>query len=458
MNIIILGAGQMGSSMVDILASEANNITVVDKNLPLLHELQDRLDINTVHGHASHPDILLKAGAEDADMILAVTNSDDTNMIACQIAYTLFHVPTKVARIRSQNYLNQEDNIFVQEVLPIDVLINPEQLVVDHIMRLVQFHGALQVLNFANDTVQLVAVRAIEGSPLIGHTIAQMSGHMPAVKFKVVVVYRNKRAIFPNSDTTIEADDEVFFLSSKENIRLVMQEIHKKEPPIKRIMLVGGGNIGGLLAERLEHNYQVKIIDGDRNKTKALAEKLDKTLVLLGDGGDDALLREENIDEMDVFISLTNNDEVNIVSGMLAKHMGSKKVIAIINRSAYANLVDESTIDIAISPRQISSGALLAYVRRGDVVAVHSLHRGAAEAIEAVAHGDERTSDVVGRSVHDIKLPQGTTIGAIVRDGEVFMLKDEVIIQADDHVIMFLANKDKLEEVERLFQVRFGFI
>lgn len=448
----------MGSSMVNILASEANDITVVDTNLLLLHELQDRLDINTVHGHASHPDILMKAGAEDADMIIAVTNSDDTNMIACQIAYTLFHVPTKVARIRSQNYLNQEDNIFMQEVLPIDVLINPEQLVVDHIKRLIQFHGALQVLDFANDTVQLVAAQANSGTPMVGETVSAMSRSMPDIKFKVVVIYRDGSAIFPSGDTIIEAGDEVFFLSAKANIRTVMQEIHNEEKPIRRIMLVGGGNIGGLLAQRLEHNYQVKIIERDRQSVKALSEKLDKALILHGEGGDDALLQEENIDEMDVFCSLTNNDEVNILSAMLAKRMGCNKVMSLINRTAYAELVESDVIDIALSPRQISSGALLAHVRRGDVVAVHSLRRGAAEAIEAVAHGDERTSQVVGRNANDLKLPEGTTIGAVVRGDEVFMLKDQVTIQADDHIIMFLANKDKLPEVEKLFQVSFGFI
>ncbi len=458
MKIIILGAGQVGSSIANILALESNDVTMIDIDNRLLRDLQDRLDIKTIVGHASHPEILRRAGAEDADMLIAVTNSDDTNMVACQVAYTLFHVPTKIARIRSQQYLMHEEVLFAQEAMPVDWLISPEQLVTQYIERLIECQGALQVLDFAGGRVQLVAVKAGAGSPLVGHQLRTLQEHMPGILAKVVAIYREGRAIFPSGGTVIEAGDEVFFLTARSNVRKVMQELRELDTPVRRVMIAGGGNIGGLLAKKLEHKYQVKIIERDRQRVKLLSEKLNKTLILQGDVADESLLQEENIDSMDVFCSLTNNDEANILSAMLAKRMGCDKVMSIINRAAYVDLVESKAIDIAISPRQVTIGTLLAHVRRGDVVAVHALRRGAAEAIEAVAHGDERTSKVVGRKLGELNLPEGTTIGAVVRAEEVLMLDDEIVVQAEDHVIMFLADKRKLPLVEQLFQVSVGFI
>ena len=458
MKIIILGAGQVGTSVANILALESNDVTIVDTNNQLLHDLQDHLDIKTIAGHASHPEVLRRAGAEDADMLIAVTNNDDTNMVACQVAYTLFHVPTKIARIRSQQYLEYEDQLFAQEAMPVDFLISPEQLVTDYIKRLIEYHGALQVLDFADGRVQLVAVKASEGSPLVGQQLRTLREHMPGIHAKIVAIYRHGSAIFPNGHTLIEAGDEVFFLSAKKNIRVVMQELRELDKPVRRVMIAGGGNIGGLLAKKLEHNYQVKIIEYNHSRVKLLSEKLNKTLILQGNVADENLLQEENIDSIDVFCSLTNDDEANILSAMLAKRMGCSKVMSIINRSSYVDLVESKIIDIAISPRQVTIGTLLARVRRGDVVAVHALRYGAAEAIEAVAHGDQRTSKVVGRKISELKLPEGTTIGAIVRGEEVLMLDDNILIRAEDHIIMFLADKRKLPNIERLFQVSVGFI
>lgn len=458
MKIIILGAGQLGGSIANILASESNDVTIVDTDNRLLRELQDRLDLKTVAGHASHPEVLRKAGAEDADMIIAATNNDDTNMIACQVAYTLFHVPTKIARIRSQQYLQHEEQLFAQEAMPVDVLISPEQLVTDYIERLIEYHGALQVLDFAGGRVQLVAVEAYQGSPLVGQQLRTLKEHMPGIRARVIAIYRKGSAVFPSGDTIIEAGDEVFFLSAKKNIRAVMQELRELDKPVRRVMIAGGGNIGGLLARKLEQKYQVKLVEFSRKRIKHLSERLNKTLIIQGDVADESMLAEENVDGMDVFCALTNNDEANILSAMLAKHMGCEKVMSIINRSAYVDLVESNVIDIAISPRQVTIGTLLAHVRRGDVVAVHSLRRGAAEAIEAVAHGDPRTSKVVGRKIGELKLPEGAVIGAVVRGEEVLMLSDEIVIESEDHVIMFLADKRKLADVERLFQVSIGFI
>ena len=456
MKILILGAGQVGSSVAYNLASEANDITVVDTRPEILRDLQDRLDLRTVVGQGSHPNVLAQAGAEDADMIIAVTNSDETNMVACQVAYTLYHTPTKIARVRAAEYLSSE-RLFAQDALPIDLLISPEQLVTEYVQRLIEHPGSLQVLDFANGRVQLVAVKAYYGGKLVGNELKALSEHMPGIETRVAAIFRRGKAIIPEGHTVIEPDDEVFFIAAKKHIRAVTSELRELDKPYKRIMLAGGGNIGRRLAEAMERDYQVKIIESNRRRARELAEVLDRTIVLQGDAADGELLTEENIENTDVFCALTNDDEANILSAMLAKRMGARKVMSLINRASYVDLVESGTIDIAISPQQVTIGALLTHVRRGDVVAVHSLRRGAAEAIEAVAHGDPKTSKVVGRRIDEIKLPPGTTIGAIVRGEQVIMAHHDTVIESDDHVILFLVDKRRIGEVERLFQVGITF-
>ncbi len=457
MNIIILGAGQVGSSVAENLSSEANDITLVDTNPVLLNDLSDRLDIQTIVGHASHPDVLKKAGISDTDMLVAVTNSDETNIVACQVAFSLFHTPTKIARVRSQEYLKYKE-LFNDSVLPIDVLISPEQLIADHIQRLIEYPGALQVMDFADGRARLVGVKAYYGGPLVGHEIADLRKHIPGVDSRVAAIFRRGKGIVPDGHQVIEADDEVFFIAARKDIRAVMSELRRLDKPVKRIMLAGGGNIGKRLAQALENKYNVKIIERDAQRAEKLSCDLDKTIVLLGDTADENLLLEENIDQMDVFCALTNDDEANILSSMLAKRLGARKVMSLINRHAYVDLMEsEGAIDVAISPQQITISGLLAHVRRGDVVAVHSLRRGAAEAIEAIAHGDSANSKVVGKAVSQVKLPEGTTIGAIIRGEEVIMAHHDIVIENEDHLILFLLDKNKFNAVEKLFQVGVTF-
>jgi trk system potassium uptake protein TrkA len=457
LKIIILGAGQVGTSVANNLVSEANDITVVDQNQELLNALQDRLDLRTVRGHGAHPDVLLQAGAEDADMILAVTNSDETNMVACQVAYTLFHTPTKIARVRAPGF-TRFPQLFSYDALPIDVLISPEQLVTEYITRLIENPGALQVLDFAGGRVRLVAVKAFYGGPLVGHELHRLYEHMPQVDSRVAAIYRKGTAIQPKGNTIIEAEDEVFFIAAKENIRAVMSELRKLEKPFKRLIFAGGGNIGKRLAGSLERNYQIKVIENDKQRAASIAEDLPRSIVLHGDVADENLLLEENIENTDVFCAVTNDDEANILSAMLAKKLGARKVMALINRHAYVDMIQSGPIDIAISPQQATIGSLLTHVRRGDVVVVHSLRRGAAEAIEAVAHGDQGSSKVVGRAIDDIELPKGASIGAIVRGEEVLIAHHDIIIESEDHVILFLVDKHRIPEVERLFQVNITFL
>ncbi|MCH7696236.1 MAG: Trk system potassium transporter TrkA [Proteobacteria bacterium] len=396
-------------------------------------------------------------GADDADMIIAVTNSDETNMIACQVAYTIFHTPTKIARVRSIDYL-KNTALFAQEALPIDVLISPEQTVTEYIERLISFPGALQVLDFANGKAQMVAVKVTHGSLLFNQTISRLSDHLPPVDYRIVSIFRGGQVIIPNGDTVIEKDDEVFIIGAPKHIKTLLKSIRHMDKPVKRVMIAGGGNIGIRLAKALGNKYQVKLIEMDTKQARKASEELEHTIVLQGDAADEELLIEENIDSMDVFCALTNADEANIISCMLAKRLGARKVMSLINRAAYVDLVQSDIIDIAISPQQTTIGSVLAHIRKGDVVVVHSLRRGAAEAIEAIAHGDKHSSKVVGRTIENIALPLDTSIGAIVRDDKVLIAHHDTIVQAGDHIILLVADKRRVPEVERLFQVSVTFL
>ncbi|WPC99259.1 Trk system potassium transporter TrkA [Proteus terrae] len=452
MKIIILGAGQVGGTLAENLVGENNDITVVDTNADRLRQLQDKFDLRVVNGHGSHPRILREAGAEDADMLVAVTNSDETNMIACQVAYTLFNTPNKVARIRASEFVREADKLFLPEAIPIDYLISPEHLVIDYIYKLIQYPGALQVVNFADGQVSIVAVKAYYGGSLVGNALSTLRDHMPHIDTRVAAIFRQDRPIRPQGSTIIEAGDEVFFVVASQHIRAVMSELQRLEKPYKRIMIVGGGNVGAGLAARLEKDYSVKLIEHNQQRATELAELLHDTIVFYGDASDQELLAEEHIEQIDVFIALTNDDEANIMSAMLAKKMGAKKAMVLIQRSAYVDLVQGGVIDIAISPQQATISALLGHVRKADIVSVSSLRRGVAEAIEAVAHGDENTSKVVGRRIQDIKLPPGTIIGAIVRGQDVIIANASHSIEQGDHVIMFITDKKYVPEVEKLFQ------
>jgi trk system potassium uptake protein len=454
--IIILGAGQVGGTLAEHLADEQNDITVVDSQSSTLRALQERLDIRTVHGDAGHPTTLLNAGAEDADMLIAVTNSDEINMLACSVAFTLYRTPTKISRIRSTDYLEKSKELFESGAIPVDVIISPEQLVTNNIEQLIANPGSLQVLDFAEGRIRLVAVRAISGGPIVGRQLQEIREHMPKIDTRVAAIFRDNQAIIPEGDTVVEPDDEVFFIAARENIRAVTSELRTIDEPYRRVMIAGGGNIGATLAAKLERQYQVKVLELSYERCRTLSEMLEETIVLNGSANEPALLLQENIENTDVFCALTNNDESNIMMSMLAKRLGAKKVITLITNSAYADLVGQE-IDIAISPQQITIGSLLTHVRRGDISNVHSLRRGAAEAIELTAVGDSRSSNIVGRRLDELNLPEGVSVGAILRGQEVIIAHSHVVVESQDHVILFLTDRNRIADVERLFAVGFGF-
>jgi trk/ktr system potassium uptake protein len=452
MKILILGAGQVGRTAAYHLSREpANEVTIVDTNEEVLRDLQDRFDVRAVAGNGAYPNVLETAGIADTDILVALTNSDEVNIVACEIAHTLYRTPTKIARIRAPEYTARQQ-LFAENALAVDVWISPEQLVTEYIARLLSYPGALQVVDFADGRVQLVGVRTRRDGLLVGRELKALREHLPDTETRVAAIYRNERLVPPAGDTVIEENDEIFFVAASDDLRRVMAELRRSEDPVRRLVIAGGGNIGLRLARTLEKSNQVKLIERDPQRARRISELLENTIVLNGDAADEELLVEENIDSADVFAALTNSEEANVLSAMLAKRLGARRVMALINRPSYGALMETHSLDIVISPQTITIGTLLAHVRRGDVVRVHSLRRGAAEAIEAVVHGTAGRSRVIGRPIEQISLPQGASIVAIVRGERVIMAHHDTTIEAEDHVILFLSDRRHIDAVSRLFQ------
>jgi trk system potassium uptake protein len=461
MNIIILGAGRVGESVAESLVSEQNDITVIDHDPARLRALEERLDLRGVVGNGIQPSVLREAGAKDADMLIACAAADESNLVVCKVAHDVFNVPTTIARLRSPEFV-EGDELMSKTGFAVDQVICPEESVMRYIHQLIDYPEALQVLEFAEGRVCLIAVRASAGGSLVGRTIGEFRDRLPHAEMRVVALYRLDTEMEATRDTRILPGDEVFVLASKERIRLVLAAIHNIDKPVQRVMIAGGGKVGLRLARSLVGQCQVKLIEQDARRCEYLASQLpSSTLVLHGDSVDEDLLLEENVSEMDLFVALTSDDEDNIMSAMLAKRLGARRVMSLINRRAYADMMQGSAIDIAVSPAQTVIGELLAHIRRGDVVAVHSLRRGAAEALEGIARGDVKTSKLVGRRVEEVKLPKGARFGAIVRGegrgAEVLMPHHDTLIQADDHIVIFIPNKRLVREVEKLFQVSATF-
>ncbi len=462
MKILILGAGRVGASLAEQLVLEKNDITVVDTQAESLSLLQERFDLRTVQGNATSLAVLEQAGIQDIDILIAVTADDEANLVACALAHRRFNVPRRIARFRSSQWVQNPD-LLAPEAFAVDVAISPEQTVTDYLLKLIEIPEALQVIEFARGLVSLLAVKADAASPIVGHPVRDLRDHLPHIESRIVAIFRANHAIMPDGDTMIEAGDEVFFLASTKHIRQVTKELRKEEHAVKRMMIVGGGNIGMRVAKGVSGYITPKIIEGNRARCHVLAQQLSgQALVLHGDSTDEELLAQENVGGMDLFLALTNDDENNIMSALLAKKMGARRVIALINRRAYAELMEGGRVDVAITPSHATIGELLKYVRRGDVAAVHSLRRGAAEALEVVAHGSMSTSKVVGRQIEEVGLPAGSSIVALVRDidGEhpqVLMAHHDTVIHSDDHVIVFVADKRMIPRIEKLFQVSARF-
>jgi trk system potassium uptake protein len=451
MKILILGAGVTGSSVAEAFASEENDIVVVDFRQELLDALKDRFDIATVTGNAAHPSVLEQAGIHNTDMVIAVTDSDETNMLACLIINALHNRPKTIARVRAIDYL-KTPQLFGATGLPIDIVISPEQIVMESIRNLVEFPGALHVSEFAGGLVRLFSVKVVANGFLTGKKIRSLKERLSDGKTRVVAIFRNGKPICVSGDVSIETDDEVFIVAPGEEVKRVLKELDKLEAPLKRIIIAGGGHIGKRLALALENNHQVKIIEKDSVRAHKIADDLRNTVVLLGDCTDEGLLLDESVESADLFCAITDNDGVNIISASLAKSLGARKTICLLNQNSYTKLLPGTGIDVTVLPNQATLGAILKHVRRGDVAQVTSLCGGTAEAIEAVAHANNDEDSVVGRRVDSINFPAGIVMGALIRNSQVIPIHHDTVFAENDHVIMFAMDKKLVINIEQTFQ------
>ena len=479
MKIIILGAGRVGESVADSLVSERNDITVIDTDAERLRDLESRFDLRGVVGNGIEPAVLAEAGAQDTDLLIACAAQDETNLVCCKVAQLMFNIPKRIARVRSTGF-QRDERLVGPEGFAVDRIICPEESLTRYIGKLIDYPEAMQVREFAGGRACLVSVRARAGAPMVGHTVAEMRNSTPDVAVRLVAIYRRfpeepDRFVACAGETRIEPGDEVFVLAAREHIAHVLATLHRSDAspvrPVRRIMIAGGGRVGLHLALELGKEpgrFLVKIIEDDSARCIELASRLPSdVLVLQGDTTDENLLGDESIDEIDLFLALTDDDEDNIMSCLLAKRLGARRVLALINRRSYADLMHGTQIDIALSPAQAMLGELLAYVRQGDVQAVHSLRRGVAEALEIVVRGDRKTSRVVGRKVSDLALPRDVHIGLIVRglpdspdvsadelrEPQVIIPRSGTVLESNDHVVFFLPHKRLVRDVEKLFRV-----
>ena len=455
-NIIILGAGQVGTSVAKNLATEQHNITVIDRNVAKLKELASKYDLRTVTGNAGHPSVLKEAGIADCDLLIAVTEVDEINMMACRIAAKIFNVPKRIARIRSSEYLD-DPRLTGEDVFGISHVISPEVVLAQYVENLVFYPEALQVLEFADRQVCLVAIRAKAGGLLVGDRIGNLHNHLKTTDARIVAIFRGSSAVQPVANTVIENDDEVFFLSRTSDMRRVMEELRKADRPVKRIMIAGGSEFSYRLAQDLEGSHLVKLIEANEKRAHQLVALLDKTVVLQGSENDSELLTNEDIAQVDLFVAATGDDDRNIIASLLAKKLGAHRVLSLIHQSVYVGVLEDSKIDVVVGLADVTIGSILAHVRRADVARVHSLRRGAAEALEIVIHGDKSTSQCVGRRVDAIAWPAGALLGAVVRGQEVLMAHHDLVLESEDHLIVFVTEIKTVQKIEKLLQVSASF-
>jgi len=452
--IIVFGGGQVGSSVAKILSDDGNDITLVDVDKSVLENLKEQIDIKTIHGLASHPSIQRLADADNSDMVIAVTGNDEVNMAACHVAKNIFNVPKRIARLRANEYLNDEDG-FQKKFFSINDVISPNILVTDYVKNIIDHPGAFQAFKFAYGKVHVIAATVLSNGPLARKRLSEFRDHLPNVDVKVVAIFREKKYLIPDDDTFIMPDDDVLFIATEENMRF-MSELRKMTDKPHNVMIAGGGRVGSALAKKLEDTYNLKLIEKDKLIAKNISENLSSTVVLNNDIADETMLKNENINDVDYFCAVTSDDQANILSAKLAKDMGAGKTIAIVNKSSYRNLVSKE-IDVVVSPEDVTIGSLLASVRTSDIVSVNRIGNIDGEVMEIVAHGDKKTSKLVGNRISQLQLPKSIVIGAVVRDDNVILANEDIEIQDEDHIIIFAFDKKELPTIEKLFQVNVGF-
>ena len=456
MKVIVLGANHLGIALALNLAEENNDVTLVDKDFRLFQDIQSIFDLRTIVGQGSHPEVLAQADAENADMLIALNNRDEENIIACRIAHTIFDIPTKIAKVTTRGYLEEKSKLFGKDVVPIDVLVSPERSVAHNIKLLIENPGAIQIAELGSGRLLMVCGKARQDGLWIGNPVSQIIQSASETPIHLAAIFRDEKIHFVDEQTVIQANDEVFFVAPKTQVPQIMKALGCDYRPLQTIMIAGGGQIGMSLAELLQNDYKVKLLEPDIARAKMLAERLgSKVVVLHSDATNENVLIDENIKRTDMMCAVTNREEDNILSALLCKHLGASHVLALINRQSYLELVhlNHVNIDITLSPQQASFGSLLCHVRKGDTVATHTLKHSDAEVIELVVHGDARSSKVVGRPLSQIRLPPGVMVSMILRDERILSATHDVIIEPEDHLIVFVKSKKHIPSVEKLFMV-----
>ncbi|AQX27858.1 MULTISPECIES: Trk system potassium transporter TrkA [unclassified Bartonella] len=453
MRVIICGAGQVGYGIAERLAAENHDITVIDTEAKLIDKIRDTLDIRCIIGHGSRPEVLLAAGADEADMVIAVTLFDEVNMVACQVAHSLFNIPTKIARIRSQSYLEPRyKNLFARENIPIDVVISPEVEVGEMVMRRITLPGAIDVLYFCNDAVVALALECMEDCPVINTPLKQLTELFPDLQTTVTAIKRGSELLIAHSDTQLRVGDITYLVSSRDQVRRALRIFGHKEQEAHRIIIAGGGHIGLYVAQAIEkrlHKLKLKIIETDKERALTIADQLEKTAILYGNVLDPIILQEAGIGQADLMITLTNQDQVNLLSAIIAKRLGCKANMVLINNVAYQEFSRTVGVDAYFNPRSVTVSKILQQMRRGRIRAVHSVFNGAAEIIEAEAM---QTSSLVGKPLKELNLPEGLRISAIYRNETIIQLLGDTRILPGDRIVIF-ALADSVRDVEQLFRV-----
>ena len=456
MKVIICGAGQVGFNIARYLSQENNDVSVIDQSPELISVINDSLDVQAFVGHASHPDVLERAGAAEADMLIAVTLADEVNMVACQVAHSLFNLPTKIARVREPSYLNPVwADLFSRDNMPIDVIISPEIEVAQAIRRRLVVPGTFDMIPLADDKVRVIGVRCEESCPVINTPLRQLTELFPELSITVVCIIRDDTPFIPKSNDQMLPGDDVYFIADSEHVIRALAVFGHEEEEAHSIIIIGGGTIGLNLAREIEEQDGVtaRLIEIDRARARFVAEALPATNIILGDALDAEILDEAGVASTDTVIAVTDDDETNILSSLLAKRYGVARAVTLINSTAYAPLITTLGIDVAVSPRAITVSTILQHVRRGRIRSVHSLADGFAEIIEAEAL---ETSPFVDNALSDVKLPPKVIIGALVRGDEVIVPRGDTVIENHD-IVMLLAASKSVQKVEKLFSVQLEF-
>tara|TARA_A100001388_G_scaffold106604_1_gene78126 strand:- start:5461 stop:6825 length:1365 start_codon:yes stop_codon:yes gene_type:complete len=449
MKIIVLGAGKVGSNIAKNLSVQSYDICVVDKAVSKLKKLQSEYDLAIVSGHASHPDVLKKAGIDSDTILISVTNDDEVNIVACQIAKQIFDVKKTICRLSDSSYIKNL-SAFGKEM--IDIPISPELEVTDHIIELIDHPGAELIETFADGKVKLVSVKAKRGGKLVNRELKSIKNDIPDIDTFVPTIYRKNKAIVPDGNTVIKENDQVYFLSAEKNIDSILKEMRDQNVDSSRIMIVGGGMIGSSLASSLENKYKVKVLETSLERCEMLSKDLNKAIVLNGDGSDEELLRSENIENIDVFCALTDDDETNIMSAFLAKKLGAKKTLIILNNYAYINILPKSFVDLALSPQRMTVSLVMQHLSSADLPQEVLLNMtSGAEALEGVIHNNHKTKDLFGKTYRDLPLPENAVLGAIVRNGSIFTPSKNINVEMNDHIIVFINGKTDKDQIEALF-------